>query len=43
VIDLKATQHGDIDMAASDEAEGRRAVEGRRSGERTDGSAAGVG
>ncbi len=42
-IDLQPAEHGDIDMAAADQRERHRAVEGRRSRQCADRPAAGVG
>ena len=42
-IDLQAAKHGDVDMAAADQAERHRAVEGGRARQRTDRLAAGIG
>ena len=42
-IDLQAAEHGDVDMAAADQPERHRAVEGRSTRQRADRLAAGVG
>ena len=42
-VDLQAAEHGDVDMAAADQAERHRAVEGAGARQRADRPAAGIG
>ena len=41
-VDLQAAEHGDVNMAAPDQGEGHRAVEGRGAGEGADWPTAGI-